>query len=120
MRLGASSLALAGVLLFGHPFEARSQALGVNPSAAPSDIGNPSSINPAARSSDIRNPSAINPAAAASQVSPSFSPGVPALTVPRTARQRIAPAPRRAERPDRKQDRGERSRASEAVPACKA
>jgi hypothetical protein len=120
MRLGASSLALTVVLLFGRPFEARSQALGVNPSAAPSDIGNPSSINPAARPSDITNPSAINPAAAASQVSPSFTPGGPAATLPRATRQRIAPPPRRAERQHRQKDRGERSRGAEAAPACKA
>jgi hypothetical protein len=44
------------------------QPLGINPSAAPSDIGNSSSINPAARASDVWNPSAINPAAAASQI----------------------------------------------------
>ena len=106
MRLGASSLASAVVLLFGQSFEARSQPLGVNPSAAPSDIGNPSSINPAARPSDIGNPSALNPAAAASQASPSLSPSRPANTVPRAARQRIAPPPRRAERPDRQKDTG--------------
>ena len=80
MRLGASSLASAVVLLFGQSFEARSQPLGVNPSAAPSDIGNPSSINPAARPSDIGNPSALNPAATASQASPSLSPSRPAIT----------------------------------------
>jgi hypothetical protein len=120
MRLGASSLASAVVLLFGQSFEARSQPLGVNPSAAPSDIGNPSSINPAARPSDIGNPSAINPAAAASQASPSLSPSRPAVTVPRAARQRIALPPRRAERPDRQKDTGERSRAAEVAPACQA
>jgi hypothetical protein len=47
---------------------AGAQPLGINPSAAPSDVGNPSSINPAARASDVWNPSAINPAAAASQI----------------------------------------------------
>src|ERR687897_37004 len=101
-------------------FEAQSQPLGVNPSAAPSDIGNPSSINPAARPSDIRNPSALNPAAAATQASPSLSPSRPAVTVPRAVRQRIALPPRRAERPDRQKDTGERSRAAEVAPACHA
>ena len=33
---------------------AGAQPLGINPSAAPSDIGNPSSINPAASASDVR------------------------------------------------------------------
>src|SRR5215210_3622875 len=120
MRLGASSLASAVILIFGQSFEARSQPLGVNPSAAPSDIGNPSSINPAARSSDIGNPSAINPAAAASQVSPSLGPGRPAVTVPRAASQRIGRPPRLAGPPDRQRDRGERRRAAQVAPACKA
>ena len=120
MRLGASSLASAVVLLFGQSFEARSQPLGVNPSAAPSDIGNPSSINPAARPSDIGNPSAINPAAAASQASPSLSPSRPAVTVPRAARQRIALPPQSAERPDGQKNTGERSRAAKVAPACQA
>jgi hypothetical protein len=44
------------------------QPLGVNPSAAPSDVRNSSSTNPAAAASDIRNPSATNPSAAASQL----------------------------------------------------
>ena len=62
------SLAVAafGMLILSHSTGA--QPLGINPSAAPSDIGNPSSINPAARASDVWNPSAINPAAAASQI----------------------------------------------------
>jgi hypothetical protein len=47
---------------------ALAQPLGANPSAAPSDIRNPSSTNPAAAASDIRNPSAINPSAARSQI----------------------------------------------------
>jgi hypothetical protein len=37
------------------------QALGVNPSAAASDVRNPSSTNPSAAASDIRNPSTNNP-----------------------------------------------------------
>ena len=60
------SLAAFGVLILSHI--AGAQPLGINPSAAPSDLGNPSSINPAARASDVWNPSAINPAAAASQI----------------------------------------------------
>ena len=59
------SLAAFGMLFLSHI--AGAQPLGINPSAAPSDLGNPSSINPAARASDVWNPSAINPAAAASQ-----------------------------------------------------
>ena len=60
------SLAAFGMLILSHI--AGAQPLGINPSAAPSDLGNPSSINPAARASDVWNPSAINPAAAASQI----------------------------------------------------
>ena len=59
-------LAAFGMLILSHI--AGAQPLGINPSAAPSDLGNPSSINPAARASDVWNPSAINPAAAASQI----------------------------------------------------
>ena len=69
IRLEALLPALVGLLLVSFGFEARSQPLGANPSAAPSDLGNPSSINPAARPSDIGNPGAINPSAAASQPS---------------------------------------------------
>src|SRR5829696_3602557 len=60
------AVAAFGMLILSHT--AGAQPLGINPSAAPSDIGNPSSINPAARASDVCNPSAINPAAAASQI----------------------------------------------------
>ncbi|HEX2727284.1 MAG TPA: hypothetical protein VHN20_15800, partial [Beijerinckiaceae bacterium] len=70
---------------------AAAQPLGLNPSAAPSDIGNPSSINPAARASDIRNPGAINPAAAASQIPRTGGPGAPPLAAPPIGRQRVAP-----------------------------
>jgi hypothetical protein len=68
------------------------QPLGVNPSAAPSDLGNPSSINPSARPSDIWNPSAINPSAAASQIPRGGSaiPVGPGVT-PRTTRGPILP-----------------------------
>ena len=97
-RLGCPSFALAAFLMVGASHYAGAQPLGVNPSAAPSNIGNPSSINPAAGASDIRNPSAINPAAAASQIPRSsvVSPTRPAQAMPRVALQRIAPPPRRA------------------------
>jgi hypothetical protein len=97
-RLRYRSLVLAAFLIVGSGHYAGAQPLGVNPSAAPSDIGNPSSINPAARASDIRNPSAINPAGAASQIprSSAVSPTSPAQAMPRVARQRIALPPRRA------------------------
>ena len=61
------SLAVAAFGMLNLSHTAGAQPLGINPSAAPSDLGNPSSINPAARASDVWNPSAINPAAAASQ-----------------------------------------------------
>ena len=97
-RLRCPSLALAAFLMVASGSYAGAQPLGINPSAAPSNIGNPSSINPAARASDIRNPSAINPAGAASQIprSSAVSPTRPAQAMPRVARQRIAPPPRRA------------------------
>ena len=97
-RLRCPSLALAAFLMVGASHYAGAQPLGVNPSAAPSNIGNPSSINPAAAASDIRNPSAINPAAAASQIPRSsvVSPTRPTQAMPRVARQRIAQPPRRA------------------------
>jgi hypothetical protein len=57
-------LRFAYVLLFFSVNErVDAQALGVNPSAAASDVRNPSSTNPSAAASDIRNPSAINPQA---------------------------------------------------------
>jgi hypothetical protein len=66
-RVGRAAFAFAAFLIVGTGHLARAQPLAINPSAAASDIGNPSSINPAAAASDIRNPSAINPSAAASQ-----------------------------------------------------
>jgi hypothetical protein len=68
------------------------QPLGVNPSAAPSDLGNPSSINPSARPSDIWNPSAINPSAAASQI-PRGGSAIPVApsVAPRPLRQPMLP-----------------------------
>jgi hypothetical protein len=82
---------LAALLLFSSGSDTAAQPLGLNPSAAPSDIGNPSSINPAARPSDIGNPGAINPAAAASQTPRVGLPGIPPMAPVATGRQRIAP-----------------------------
>ena len=62
------TMALAVALfLLGTSHNANAQSLSVNPSAAASEVRNPSSINPAAAASDVRNPSAINPSARASQ-----------------------------------------------------
>ena len=72
------------------------QPLGVNPSAAASDVRNPSSTNPSAAASDIRNPSATNPSAAASQIpQPSAISSRPANVASPMARERLAPTPRR-------------------------
>jgi len=93
-RTGAWFASLAVFLLSLH---AEAQPLGANPSAAPSDIGNSSSVNPAARPSDIRNPSATNPSAGASQITQPrvATPSRPAQVSPRVARQRIARPPTR-------------------------
>ncbi len=64
-NLICASLCFPAVMILDGP---RAQPLAINPSAAPSEVGNPSSVNPAARASDIRNPSSINPAAAASAI----------------------------------------------------
>jgi hypothetical protein len=106
-RVRYPSLALAAFLIVGSGHYAAAQPLGVNPSAAPSDIGNSSSINPSARASDIRNPSAINPAGAASQIprSSAVSPTSPAQAMPRRAVQRTrrggATATQVEQRPER-------------------
>jgi hypothetical protein len=114
MRMSQSAgrlfLVLATLLALGAPDGARAQSIAINPSAAASDIRNPSSMNPAAAASDIRNPSAINPAAAASDIR---APGVvapsrPANVVPRVARPRIMPP----ERPSRTFERPRRGRAA--------
>src|SRR5215207_4523107 len=82
------------------------QALGVNPSAAASDVRNPSSTNLSA--SDIRNPSATNPSAAASQIpQPNTTSSRPAIVTPPRAKERLAPPPRRT----RAVERAPRSRA---------
>jgi hypothetical protein len=73
------------------------QPLGVNPSAAASDVRNPSSSNPSAAASDIRNPSATNPSAAASQIpQPSAISSRRDNDTPSIGSQRIAPQTRRA------------------------
>jgi hypothetical protein len=95
-RLGWPWLALAALLTFG--CDAGAQPLAINPSAAASDVRNPSSTNPAAAASDIRNPSATNPAAAASQIpQPSaLAPRRPLNVMPLTGRQRVVLPARRA------------------------
>jgi hypothetical protein len=110
---------LAGLLLFGVGSQGRSQPLGANPSAAPSDIGNPSSINPAARPSDIRNPSAINPSAAASQPLPAVVPG-PSLNIPRSPRLRSAPVQQDVDRDDARKQRSAKAPPAEETASCKA
>ena len=59
--------AIAALLIAHYSKDGGAQPLAINPSAAPSDINNPSSINPA-RASDVLNRCAVNPAAAASQI----------------------------------------------------
>ena len=85
------TMALAVALfLLGTSHNANAQSLSVNPSAAASEVRNPSSINPAAAASDVRNPSAINPSARASQISSSsaISSTRPAGVAPTAPRQR--------------------------------
>src|SRR5215203_2192790 len=67
-NLSCASMCVPAFMILGLCEGPRAQPLAVNPSAAPSEVGNPSSINPVARASDIRNPSSINPAAAASAI----------------------------------------------------
>jgi hypothetical protein len=119
IRFEAFLRPLTGLLLFSFVFEARSQPLGANPSAAPSDIGNPSSINPAARPSDIGNPGAINPSAAASQPLAPTAPGR-SLTNPRSPRLRAAPIQRDVERENDPKRRSARAPAAEDAPSCRA
>src|SRR5215204_1306607 len=84
------------------------QALRLNPSAAASDVRNPSSTNPSAAAPDIRNPSATNPSAAASQIpQPNTTSSRPAIVTPPRAKERLAPPPRRT----RAVERAPRSRA---------
>ena len=72
---GAAALA-AAVLPIAALAQVGTGPNAMNPSAAPSNIGNSSSINPSAAASDIRNPSAINPSAGASDLRQLNSPGV--------------------------------------------
>jgi hypothetical protein len=94
MKVTPAFLSAFLVLSAGHI--ANAQSLSVNPSAAASEVRNPSSINPAAAASDIRNPSAINPSARGSQIlgSSAVSPNRPAGVAPSTPRPRIAPSAR--------------------------
>ena len=96
-------LAFAAVLIVGTGHHAGAQPLAINPSAAASDVRNPSSTNPAAAASDIRNPSAINPSAAASQIlQPSglvprrSRNGMPTILMPPIVEERIVRPPRRS------------------------
>jgi hypothetical protein len=118
--LRASSLVPAVLLLLGVGGPARSQPLGANPSAAPSDLGNPSSINPSARPSDISNPGSINPAAAASQPLSSTVPGR-SISIPRSsARLRAAPLQRDFQGDDIRKQRSAKAPPAEEAPSCKA
>src|SRR5687767_6909485 len=117
--LVASALSLAVLVLLGLAGRAHSQPLGANPSAAPSDLGNPSSINPSARPSDISNPSAINPSAAASQPLPSTAPGR-STTIPRSPRLRTAPIQRDVERDDVRKQRSAKAPPAEEASSSKA
>jgi hypothetical protein len=97
---GVIPLIAAAIVIFGSSQHAGAQPLAINPSAAASDVRNPSSTNPAAAASDIRNPSAINPSAAASQIS---QPGglvptrsrMPTILMPPIVEERIARRPQR-------------------------
>jgi hypothetical protein len=108
-------LSLAALLICASHYVA-AQTLGVNPSAAPSDVRNPSSTNPAAAASDIRNPSATNPSAAASQI-----PQAGGIATTRTnltpvvPRQRVAPLPRRSRAVDKARERRPAARGSAGV-----
>jgi hypothetical protein len=90
-------LLLAAALALSPIGSAQAQGLAVNPSAAASDVRNPSSFNPAAAASDIRNPSATNPAAAASEIrQPGLaSPSAPAATARPGTRRVVGPPERR-------------------------
>ncbi|MDF3062556.1 MAG: hypothetical protein K0S06_2665 [Microvirga sp.] len=108
---------------------ARSQGVAVNPSAAASDVRNPSSFNPAAAASDIRNPSATNPAAAASDLrQPGLtSPGAPSAIRRPTAPRLVGPPERpprkvrtrRGTRTATKADKPEKEQPRKAVPSAR-
>src|SRR6476659_5295456 len=96
-HLGCASMCFPAVMILGLCDGPRAQPLAINPSAAPSEVGNPSSINPAARASDIRNPSSINPAAAASAIpQPGTTPSRPSGGAAPNALPQAAPTAERA------------------------
>jgi hypothetical protein len=104
MKMTSAFLSACLLLVTSH--SANSQSLSVNPSAAASEVRNPSSINPAAAASDIRNPSAINPSARGSQLgSSATSPNRPASVAPSTPPPRIAPSARAVQKPISPSDR---------------
>ena len=105
-NLNCASMCFPAVMILGLCDGARAQPLAINPSAAPSEVGNPSSINPAARASDIRNPSSINPAAAASAIpQPGPTPSRPSGGAAPNALPRAAPTVDRAPAVNRRADR---------------
>ena len=106
----------AALILSGAHREADAQPLAINPSAAASDVGNPSSTNPAARASDIRNPSATNPSAAASQIPQPASGIAPRRTnlTPALVDERVRVPPRRARKAQAAERRTESRRAAAA------
>ena len=55
-NLGCASMCFPAVMILGLCEGPRAQPLAINPSAAPSEVGNPSSINPAAAASAIPQP----------------------------------------------------------------
>jgi hypothetical protein len=87
---------------------AMAQRLAVNPSAAASDVRNPSSTNPAA-AADIRSPSATNPSAAASQIPQ------PSAVSPNGRRMRPSIASQRTVVPPRRSRAVQRERRSKAA-----
>src|SRR4051795_12788086 len=105
-HLGCASMCFPAVMILGLCDGPRAQPLAINPSAAPSEVGNPSSINPAARASDIRNPSSINPAAAASAIpQPGTTPSRPSGGAAPNALPQAAPTAERALAVHRRADR---------------
>jgi hypothetical protein len=106
----------AALMLSGAHPAADAQPLAVNPSAAASDVRNPSSTNPSARASDIRNPSATNPSAAASQIPQPASGIAPRRTnlTPALVDERVRVPPRRARKAQAPEPRTEPRRAAAA------
>src|SRR3954462_814836 len=105
-HLGCASMCFPAVMILGLCDGPRAQPLAINPSAAPSEVGTPSSTNPAARASAIRNPSSINPAAAASAIpQPGTTPSRPSGGAAPNALPRAAPTVDRAVAVHRRADR---------------